>query len=80
MKENDCLNSCVRGVLGTSKHIRWELLSCSDDGDFCRSEFVAPVEGSDLVHYFTLVSGPFGVRGYLTLREANTVPGVRNTV
>lgn len=80
MKENSCLNSCVRGVLAANKPIQWELLSCSDDGGLCRSEFVAPVEGSDLVHYFILMTGSFGVRGYLTLREADDVPGVRNTV
>lgn len=87
MSNSSCLNSCsetlnrcVRCVLGANKRIRWELLSCSDDGDFCRSEFVAPVEGTDLVHYFALVMGPFGVRGYVALRDADAVPGIRNTV
>ena len=77
---SSALKSCVRGVLAANKYIRWELLSCSDDGDLWRSQVVHPVKGSDLVHYLALVAGPFGARGYMTVREADVVPGVRNTV
>lgn len=72
-----CSNSTLKGhVSSVLARGKWELLSCFDDGDLCRSEFVAPVTGSDLVHYFVLVAGPFGTRGYMDIREA----GVKDIV
>ncbi len=77
---SETLMCCVRGVLSTNKYIQWELLSCSDDGDLCRSEFVAPIEGSDLMRYFAVKVGPSGVHGYTTISSADALPGIRKTV
>lgn len=46
---NSELKSDVSSVLRNDEHIKWNFVSASMDGDVCRSEFAAPVEGTDLV-------------------------------
>lgn len=58
------LKNCVSSVLRSDKHIKWNLLSASVDGDVCRSEFAAPVEGTDLVHRLSCEITPRRERRY----------------
>lgn len=43
------LKSGVSSVLRNDEHVKWNFVSASMDGDVYRSEFTAPVEGTDLV-------------------------------
>ena len=55
---NSELKREVSSVLRNDEYIKWNFVSASIDGDVCRSEFAAPVEGTDLVRHLSCEVSP----------------------
>lgn len=61
------LKSCVSSVLRNDRYIKWDLVSCSVNGDECRAVFSAPVKGCDLVYCLSYAINARGERGYISI-------------
>lgn len=61
---SSCVNSelkrLVSFVLRKNKYINWKLVSYSDNGDRCSSEFVSPIVNSDRNHHLSCEVTPEG--------------------
>ena len=57
---NSELKSHVSIVLRKNKYIKWNMVSCSDNGDRCSSEFASPIDNSDRKHHLSCEVTPEG--------------------
>lgn len=54
-------------MLSESKYIAWSLVSCSNEGDVCRSEFSAPIENSNMEYHLSYKMNSGGWRGHIRI-------------
>lgn len=57
---NSELKSHVSFMLRNDKYIKWNLVSCSANGDRCCSEFDSPIDYSDRKHHLSCEVTPEG--------------------
>lgn len=72
---NSELKSCVSSVLGNNKRKPWSLLSCSEEGEVCRADFVCRDEAGGSVSRLSYEFNEKGQFGHITV-EAIRSPAV----
>lgn len=72
---NDALKVCVSSVLALNKRKPWSLLSCSEEGEVCRADFVCRDEARGSVSRLSYELNEKGQFGHITV-EAIRSPAV----
>lgn len=72
---NDALKVCVSSVLALNKCEPWTLLSCSEEGEVCRADFVCRDEVGGSVSRLSYEFNDMGQFGHITV-EAIRSPTV----
>lgn len=66
---NSSLESMVRAVLGMTKYIKWDLVSCSVEDDVGKADFVSPIEKTNLVRRLSCETNKRGQFGHMEITE-----------
>ena len=72
---NNALKVCVSSALALNKREPWKLLSCSEEGDVCRADFVCRDEARGSVNRLSYGLNEMGRFGHITV-EAIRSPAV----
>lgn len=64
---NNNLKVCVSSVLALNKRESWRLLSCSEEGDVCRADFVCQDEARGSMSHLSYELNEMGQFGYIAV-------------
>lgn len=68
---NNALKVCVSSVLAFNKRKPWNLLSCSEEENVCRSDFVCQDETSGSVSRLSYELNEMGQFGHITVETVH---------
>ena len=67
------LRNHVSSVLRDDKYIRWGFVSCSVEGNVCRSEFSSPIENSGRAYHLSCELNQNGEYWYTSIVDSMMV-------